>query len=116
MTSELTALETSLWDTATRSDRSRMDKLLAPDAFEFGRSGRRYTRAELLAPEPEPIDAELHGLTVTRLSDALSLVTYQSEMRNCSGVLWSNRSSLRDRSFGHWQLRFHQGTPTEGPP
>jgi hypothetical protein len=35
-------LEESLWRPQTRFDREYTDNILAPDFFEFGRSGRVY--------------------------------------------------------------------------
>lgn len=118
MSPELAALhplELSLWQTATRFDRAIMDATLARDFLEFGRSGRRYSRDELLSVEGDRqnIDASLHHLATRRLSGDLVLVTYISEVRHPEGTQWANRSSIWDRSTGHWQLRFHQGTPCE---
>lgn len=118
MTHPLQALEHSLWRTETRFDRALMDLTFAPDFHEFGRSGRRYARDEML-PDPlnaEPIDATLHDVTVTDLSPTIALVTYVSELRDSARTEWANRSSLWDRTSGHWQLRFHQGTPCEALP
>jgi hypothetical protein len=93
-----------------------MEATFAPDFQEFGRSGRRYTREDLLPDgKAHPIDATLHALTITNLSDTIALVTYQSELRRPTGTEWSNRSSLWDHATGCWQLRFHQGTPCEAP-
>lgn len=117
MTHPLTFLEHSLWRSDTRCDLALMDRTFAPDFHEFGRSGRRYTRDDLLPDgEFETIDAILHALTVTDLSDVLALVTYISEVRRPDGADWANRSSLWDRTSGHWQIRFHQGTPCEALP
>lgn len=44
----LRSLETELHTTETRRNTQRMETLLHPDFVEFGRSGRRYTRAEIL--------------------------------------------------------------------
>lgn len=111
---ELPALEHTLWRAQTRYDRALMDQTFAPDFHEFGRSGRRYTREDLLPTgETGTIDATLHALTITALSDTIALVTYISELRGPTGTEWANRSSLWDRSKGRWQLRFHQGTPCE---
>lgn len=112
MTHALPALEHTLWRTETRFDRALMEATFAPDFFEFGRSGRRYTRAELLfdAKDAKNIDATLHGLKVTDLAPKLALVTYVSEVRS-GKTNWANRSSLWDNTSGRWQLRFHQGTP-----
>lgn len=116
MTHPLSALEHTLWRTDTRYDRTQMDATFAPDFQEFGRSGRRYTREDLLPNgEAEAIDATLHALTITDLSDTLALVTYLSELRRQTQTEWANRSSLWDRTSGRWQLRFHQGTPCEAP-
>lgn len=116
MTHPLPALEHTLWRTDSRYDRALMDATFAPDFHEFGRSGRRYTRDDLLPHgEAQTIDATLHALTITDLSPTIALVTYQSELRRPTGTEWSNRASLWDRTSGRWQLRFHQGTPCEGP-
>ena len=108
----LPVLEQTLWRRETRFDRALMEATFAPDFFEFGRSGRRYTRAELIFDETQAQDipATLHRLTVTPLSDRLALVIYISELR-CDPPEWANRASVWDRSSGRWQLRFHQGTP-----
>ena len=92
-----------------------MDQTFAADCHEFGRSGRHYTRAELLSADAHPIDATLHKLTTRLLSATIAHVTYISELRTPDGTEWANRSSLWDRSSGRWQLRFHQATPREAP-
>jgi hypothetical protein len=117
MTHPLTALEHTPWRADTRHDRALMDQTFAPDLVEFGRSGRRYTRDDLLPTgESHPIDATLHALTITDLTPSIALVTYISELRRPTGTEWANRSSLWDRSKGRWQIRFHQGTPCEAQP
>lgn len=116
MTHPLLALELTLWRAETRHDRALMEATFAPDFHEFGRSGRRYTRDELLPTgEARDIDATLHDLSVTEIGPDIALVTYRSELRRPTGTDWANRASLWDRSSGRWQLRFHQGTPCEAP-
>jgi hypothetical protein len=116
MTHPLDALELTLWRSDTRHDRALMEATFAPDFREFGRSGRRYSRDDLLpSEEAHAIDATLHDLTVTEIRPDVALVTYRSELRRSTGTDWANRSSLWDRASGQWQLRFHQGTPCEGP-
>jgi len=113
---DLPALEHSLWRTETRHDRALMEQTFAPDFHEFGRSGRRYTRDELLPnSETHDIDATLHALAVTDLTPTIALVTYRSELRRPTGTEWSNRASVWDKTSGRWQIRFHQGTPCEVP-
>ncbi len=106
-------LELTLWTRETRFDRALMDATFAPDFHEFGRSGRRYTREELLLDpkDARDFDATLHDFTVHELSETINLCTYISEVSTQKGTEWANRSSIWDRSSGRWQLRFHQGTP-----
>ena len=63
MTSPLLQLELTFWHPSTRFDGALMDATFAPDFHEFGRSGSRYARAEML-PDPadaRPLTATLHG-------------------------------------------------------
>lgn len=116
MTHPLHALEHTLWRSDTRYDRALMDQTFAPDFREFGRSGRRYTRDDLLPNGESPdIDATLHDLTITEVSATIALVTYRSELRRPAHTEWANRASLWAKASGRWQLRFHQGTPCEAP-
>jgi len=117
---ELYALEESLWRPETRFDRARMDAILAPGAFEFGRSGRSYDRNALLPGEDHrgseiDIDLPLSDFTVRRLSDTVALVTYTSVVRY-DDVEVSHRSSVWVRDDGRWRLAFHQGTPLAQTP
>lgn len=112
MTEALVALEHSLWRAESRFDTALMAETFAPGFFEFGRSGRRYTRDDLLIDTGAPFEAQLHDLKITPLSATVALVTYVSERRGTEGTDWGNRASIWDRASGRWQLRFHQGTPT----
>ena len=116
MTHPLAALELTLWRAETRYDRALMEATFAPDFREFGRSGRRYSRDDLLpSGATHTIDATLHDLTVTEIRPDVALVTYRSEVRRPTHTEWANRASLWDNATGRWQLRFHQGTPCEAP-
>ncbi|HEX6254456.1 MAG TPA: hypothetical protein VFZ70_01465 [Euzebyales bacterium] len=48
---ELIVFEAAMWRSVTRGDYSWMEQHLARNFTEFDRSGRRYTRAEVLAVE-----------------------------------------------------------------
>jgi len=113
------ALEVELHQGTTRANRSRMDELLHADFIEFGRSGTVWTRQATLdefgaggdgAPRIHADRFALHAL-----GDALALLTYRSAHVNADGSRHRHtlRSSLWQRSARGWQLRFHQGTPTE---
>jgi hypothetical protein len=106
----LRELEESMWRAQTRFDQVYMDQVLHPAFFEFGRSGRQWTRDETLSAEPSDIVAELHEFAVHQVSDDAALVTYISVVHGEQMHL-TNRSSLWVRADGRWLLRFHQGTP-----
>lgn len=109
----LTRLEEAMWREETRHDRALMERTLAPDFFEFGRSGRTYTRQEILAMPRGPIDAELPlaNLRIRLLDANTAHVTYTSKVRYEGVVEFGRRSSLWSRAGDTWVLRFHQGTP-----
>jgi len=109
---ELRQLEESLWRRETRCDPDYLRSITTDDMFEFGRSGRTYTRDDLLdIPDQEiPATLPLQGFTVHEVAADVALVTYVSEVQYTTLDL-GNRSSLWVRRDGRWKLRFHQGTP-----
>lgn len=107
----LIALEQAMWRASTRFDPDFMERHLAPEFFEFGRSGRVWSRAAIIAMAAEPIDATLSQLTLHPLDADAVLVTYDSALRSGGALEHAYRSSLWTRRDGRWQLRFHQGTP-----
>ncbi len=116
--SHLSDLEVALHQPTVRADIHRLDALLHPSFIEFGRSGRRFTKADMLrdlplAPPSAPIWAQ--NFAVAEIADGVALLTYQSAHIDESGELsWHTlRSSLWQRTESGWQMRFHQGTPTE---
>jgi hypothetical protein len=109
----LKQLEEDLWRAETRFDLTWMDKILAPGFFEFGRSGRIYSREECLAFSWAPIDAllPLPDFQARLIHPDVAQVTYNSAVRYDGIVQHARRSSLWSRTLDGWQLRFHQGTP-----
>lgn len=109
----LKRLEEELWREETRFDIQRMDELIAPDFFEFGRSGRIYQRQDTMAIEHQTIDAvlPLPEFHVRLLDENTAQVTYHSAVTYNSIVEHARRSSIWSRTTGGWVLRFHQGTP-----
>jgi hypothetical protein len=119
---ELIALEVELHRGATRTDRARMDALLHADFIEYGRSGTVWTREatlnEFAAPGAATRAPAIHAdaFELRELADGLALLTYRSAHIAADGTRhrFTLRSSLWQRgAAGAWQLRFHQGTPTE---
>ena len=112
---DLERLEEGLWRADVRFDRKRMDDILAPDFFEFGRSGRIYRREDTLDIPAQPILAKLPLMEFrVRLLDAnVAHVTYVSAVTYEGVEELANRSSVWSRTESGWQLRFHQGTAIE---
>ena len=112
---DLERLEEGLWRAEVRFDRKRMDDILAPDFFEFGRSGRIYRREDTLDIPAQPILAKLPLTRFrARLLDAnVAHVTYVSAVTYDGVEELANRSSIWSRTEIGWQLRFHQGTAIE---
>lgn len=113
----LADLENAIWQAVSCGDTAFLTDKMAPDFFELGRSGTRYSRDDILSGmDQQPgVETHLHDIQTCALSPQIALVTYVSEVRYDRGTEWSNRSSIWDQSGGRWQLRFHQGTPIQPP-
>ncbi len=109
--SELELLEQSLWLRETRFDKDYMEHILDQEFFEFGRSGKTYTRSECIDMATQELHAKipLENFAIHVVDQNIRLVTYVSEVRNCI-IERANRSSLWVKRNGSWKLRFHQGT------
>jgi hypothetical protein len=118
---QVIAGERALLTPAVRTCAAALDRLLDPEFTEIGRSGRLWTRAEILAELPAlaaagtairdasgpaaPVrDAEMTG---RRLADDLVLLTFITEVPGRR----ARRTSLWRRSGGTWRVLHHQGTP-----
>jgi hypothetical protein len=91
----------------------QLTDLLHPDFLEFGASGRRWSRPDIIEelaaeqhPDGQQAVAEVSDLTGTRLAADVVLVTYVSQRgsRRC------RRSSVWRRTPAGWRVFFHQGT------
>jgi hypothetical protein len=108
----LRLLEEGLWRAHVRFDLEKMDRILAPDFFEFGRSGRAYERADTLGIQASQIKAKLPlpDFKVRLLDPDVAQATYVSIVSYENGEERARRSSIWSRTRDGWQLRFHQGT------
>jgi hypothetical protein len=111
-------LEVDLHQIETRRNPTRLDQLLHPDFVEFGRSGRTYTRSEVLQEfstggELEPVEAR--DFELAQPGPGVALLTYRSAHRSPTGALHrhSLRSSIWVETDRGWVMRFHQGTPAD---
>jgi hypothetical protein len=113
----LGSLEKELHKGETRRNRKRMETLLHPDFVEFGRSGIRYSPADVLeASGPNSALPAIHSehLQMIHLAEGIVLLTYVSSHLDSDGNTTRRtlRSSIWVLTETGWQLRFHQGTPT----
>lgn len=109
---KLRQLEESLWRRETRFDPKYMERVLTPDFFEFGRSGRIYKREDTLSHPDEAIEAELplKNFEIHEINTNVALVTYVSRVMY-EELEIGNRSSIWVKGSTGWRMRFHQGTP-----
>lgn len=107
------AAEVALLTSAIRRDPDRLLDLLHEDFVEIGRSGRLWTRDEIVASlsaEDDRPDPDTDEWAFADLADGLVLLTYR--IRRESGE--SRHSSIWDLRSGDPKLRFHQGTVVPG--
>jgi hypothetical protein len=113
---ELRNLETELHTMEARRNRERMEMLLHPDFVEFGRSGRRYTRTDILnefGPTSVLPSIRSENFELAVLAEGIALLTYASAHEDTDGKQYRHtlRSSVWVCTEAGWQMRFHQGTP-----
>ena len=113
----LRALEVELHRPAARDDAARLDALLHPDFVEFGRSGRSYSKADIidrLVASPAHATVVSDRFSLRLLAQDVGLLTYRSaHVADDGGLeLHALRSSIWRREGGAWRMSFHQGTPT----
>ena len=104
--------ELALLTPEVRGSADQLEELLDPDFGEIGKSGRLWTRGEMITelvtdtdPEQHPINfSDLSGRTVGR---GFVLLTYVTEVEGRR----ARRSSLWRQSTQGWRVLHHQGTP-----
>ena len=89
------------------------EEMLAPDYWEVGASGRRYSAAFILQTlaETPPVDADIagwhsYGFACRRLGPAIFLLTYTLEQ----GARRTRRATVWERFEDRWRILYHQGT------
>jgi hypothetical protein len=110
---QLARLEESMWIEAARFNEAFMQNTLAPDFFEFGKSGKLHTRDAVLGTARRAIDITLplRDFGIRLLDENTAQITYISETGSRDDRLLARRSSIWSKTSQGWQLRFHQGTP-----
>lgn len=114
------ALEVELHQPTTRCDPQRVAALLHEDFEEIGRSGLRYDKCQTVAAlemEADYPQIFAQAFKLAQISAGTVLLTYKSFQRDAQGhaVRCTERSSIWILTEKEgWQMRFHQGTPTDG--
>ena len=115
---EVIALERGLLTREVRSSAAALDALLDPEFTETGASGRRWTRAEILAALPAEAGAGAgpgppgpdriadHAMAGRRLAADVIMLTFETNNQGRR----ARRVSLWRRSGGRWRVLYHQGT------
>lgn len=105
-------LEREIATQSISKNSARLNQLLADDFQEFGKSGKIYSKDQIVAmlSDAAPGKIEMSNLKFKALAGDVVLVTYQSS----SNGINANRSSIWIRRDGvKWQLLHHQGTLRE---
>ena len=117
LVTSLEALERELHAVNKHSAGPRLEALLHRQFVEIGRSGRRFTRDEVidevLTSEDRPVVwSQDYGAFI--VAPGCALLTYRSAHVLADGQLSQSslRSSLWQQTASGWALRFHQATPT----
>ena len=110
---KLKFLEEGLWKTEYRFDVDWMEKVLAPDFFEYGMSSRVYQRRDTLNVSAQEIKSQipLEKFEVHLIDRNVAQVTYISNVEYEGELYRALRSSIWSFSGKEWLLKFHQGTP-----
>lgn len=84
--------------------------MLHRDFAEHGRSGRRWTRADVVGMTVGPLEGELLDVVAAPVAPGAVLLTYVA-LVGPDPVRRSVHASLWLLTGDGWRLRFHQGTP-----
>lgn len=91
------------------------DRLLADDFLEFGMSGKRYTKQDVvrLLPQSDGIEYQATDFEARQVVPNVVLLTYGAAAKDTDTgkMVWMLRSSLWKRLDNRWKLVFHKGTP-----
>src|SRR6266699_6251383 len=98
---ELRNLERELHKAETRRNRKRMETLIHPSFIEFGRSGTRYSRADVLEeydPNSTLPAIRSENFQMANLADGIVLLTYVSAHLDADGNAHRHTDALRRTS------------------
>ncbi|WP_335871733.1 nuclear transport factor 2 family protein [Bacillus sp. 2205SS5-2] len=106
---QLRRLEEKLLQPEVRSSQLELQKLLAPNFFEIGSSGKVLYQNEPISKAGIPtVDMSLSEFTIHPMSEEIVLATYK--VYNATKHQHTLRSSLWKKVQNQWKMVFHQGT------
>ena len=115
LTESIRKLEISLHQPETRKDVSMLNKLLADEFIEISKSGKLWTKSEIIKDLANETGAEITStdFSLSILSENIVLITYTAHQSAKAGssVITSKRSSIWKLFGNEWKMIFHQGTP-----
>jgi len=111
---EILTLEQQLLQPQYCGSSDFLQRVLAEDFVEFGQSGQRFHRnqiIELLCSGGDDTDLEIEEFEIAKLDTHTALATYRAASRRTACPVLRS-SPWQKHPQRRWQLRFHQGTPT----
>jgi hypothetical protein len=104
--------ELALLTPEVRGSADQLGELLDPDYQEIGKSGRLWTRAEMIAAlvadtDPAENSINFSDMSGRRVGPGFVLLTYVTQVEGRR----ARRSSLWRQSMKGWRVLHHQGTP-----
>lgn len=105
-------LENRLLIPNIRKSYEEVNQLIADDFEEFGSSGRKFNKLDIINGllEEQSHDLIMSDAKVIKLGHDVRLITYTLKRDDTKKTL---RSSIWRLINGSWQMVFHQGTPTK---
>lgn len=108
-------LEEKLQKPDVRKSAKELDDLISDDLIEFGSSGQKYTKKDVLAnlPSSPEIKFIMTDFETNILGEKIVQSLFKTEKTNLETgkITTSLRSSLWRNEDGKWKMLFHQGTP-----
>ena len=115
----LRKLEESLLKKEIRANPNKLNELIHESFIEIGYSGKTYEKTDILTSLPNEKDSESEywsqDYSFISLSTDLVLIMYLEARMDKNGKLsrYAKRTSIWFNNADKWQIKFHQGTPTQ---
>lgn len=112
---QLIKLELLLLKPEIRASEKELDRLIADEFLEFGSSGIRFGKKEVMVRLPDEVAPEIMAtdFELREITPNVAQLVYKASMKKHSknAMRYSLRSSIWKLNGSEWQMVFHQGTP-----